>query len=260
MVMDKTGLSKIRKSIIQVAAKSGEGHIPSSFSILDLLWVLYDRVMKIYPHDPRNQERDRFVLSKGHASLGLYAVLADKGFFPVAELDGFCSIDSRLGGHPDCNKVPGVEVSCGSLGHGFPMAVGMAWGLKIANNPARVFALVGDGECNEGTIWESALLAVHQKLTHLTCIVDFNHSTDRALLLGDLVDKFRSFGWDARGIDGHDHEAIYDALSAPATDKPRAIIAETIKGYGCKPMENNPEWHHKSPKPEEVHALLAQTI
>lgn len=258
--MSDAPLTKMRGDIIRIAARSREGHIPSSFSILDILWVLYDRVLRIDPKDPDDENRDRFVLSKGHASLGLYAVLAAKGFFSVDEFDGFAKYDSRLGGHPDRNKVPGVEASTGSLGHGFPMAVGMALAQKISKGQARVFALVGDGECNEGTVWESALLAAHHGLGNLTCIVDYNHSTDRALQMGDIAGKFRAFGWDAVAIDGHDPEEIYAALSAEPSGKPRAVIAETVKGYGCTPMENNPEWHHKSPAPEDVESLIDQTV
>jgi transketolase len=258
--MSDSALTQIRKDIMRIATRSKEGHIPSSFSILDILWVLYDRVLRIDPANPKDESRDRFVLSKGHASLGLYAVLAAKGFFSADEFDGFAKYDSCLGGHPDRNKVPGVEASTGSLGHGFPIAVGMALAQKIAKGKSRVFVLVGDGECNEGTIWESALLAAHHGLENLTCIVDYNHSTDRALMVGDLAEKFSSFGWDAVTIDGHDHEALFDALSGESSGKPRVIIAETIKGYGCEPMENNPEWHHKFPAPEQVEDLIAQVI
>ena len=249
-------LKSIKKLIIRTAAEAGEGHIPSALSILDILWVLYDRVMKIDPRNPADPERDRFILSKGHASLGLYAVLIDKGFIPCAEMERFGRYDCILGGHPDRNKVPGVEASTGSLGHGFPMAVGIALGLKIQKLNSRVFTLIGDGESNEGTIWESALLASHHKLSNLCCIVDHNHSTDRALDLGDLASKFSSFGWESLVIDGHDHEEIYQALNRTGNNKPMAVIAETVKGYGCAPMENNPEWHHKSPSKEELDAIL----
>lgn len=246
----------LRRIIVETATKAQEGHIASAFSILDILWVLYDKILKIDLRHSDNPGRDRFILSKGHASLGLYAVLAAKGFFKEDELKNFCKFNSRLGGHPDRNKVPGVEVSTGSLGHGFPMSVGMALGLKIKKMKCKVIALVGDGECNEGTIWESALLASHHKLTHLCCIVDHNHSTDRALVVDDLQAKFEAFGWESCVIDGHNSEEILKALRKFPLSRPKAIIAKTVKGCGCKIMENNPAWHHKFPTAEEFKIIL----
>ncbi len=242
--------------IVKMSAKANEGHIPSALSIIDILWVLYEKVLKIDPANPDDPGRDRFILSKGHASLGLYIILAEKGFFPVSELENFGKFNSLLGGHPDRNKIPGVEASTGSLGHGLPVSVGVALGIKIKNLNARVFTIVGDGEANEGTIWESAFLAAHHKLSNLCCIVDYNHSTDRALNVGDLVAKFDAFGWDSYQIDGHNHEEIYRALSRSNDTKPMAIIADTMKGCGCRIMENNPEWHHKSPSRQELENIL----
>jgi transketolase len=249
-------MKKLREQVIRISAKAQEGHIPSALSILDLLWVLYDRVLKVDPLNPTLVDRDRFILSKGQASIGLYVVLAQKGFFSASELENFGKYDSILGGHPDKNKIPGVESSTGSLGHGFPMAVGMALGLKIRKSTSHVFVIIGDGEANEGAIWESALLASHHQLTNLCCIVDYNHSTDRALQIGDMVQKFNSFDWETHLIDGHNHEEIASALHLSGNKKPIAIIANTIKGYGCTKMENNPEWHHKFPRPEELPHLL----
>jgi transketolase len=251
-------MNKLRRQIVTAAASAGEGHIGSAFSVLDILWVLYDQQLRINPKDTKSEERDRFVLSKGHGSLALYAILAEKGFFPVAELERFASYDSLLGGHPDHNKVPGVEASTGSLGHGLPNGVGMALGLRIRKNESRVFVLVGDGECNEGTIWESALLASHHRLSNLTCIVDNNHSTDRALLLGDLAAKFSAFGWAVITINGHDQQEIYEAMNQTDPDRPIAIVAETIKGFGCKQMENNPAWHHRVPTRDELPVILEE--
>lgn len=258
MVTEK--INTLKRTILISAASSREGHVPSSFSVLDILWVLYDRILRIDPADPLDPERDRFILSKGHASLGLYAVLADKGFFPASELESFGKLHSILGGHADRNKVPGIEASTGSLGHGFPIAVGTALGLKILNKPQRVFALIGDGECNEGTIWESALLAAHHKLSNLCLVVDHNHSTDRALGLGDLAAKFGAFGWKTAVIDGHDHEQIFGTLSRTDEFRPTAVIAETIKGCGSKTMENNPAWHHRQPNPDELKILLEELL
>jgi transketolase len=251
-------LKYLKRQIVQATLATGEGHIPSSLSILDILYVLYDRVMRIDPKNPRSENRDRFILSKGHGSLALYSILSYKGFFPKDDLKRFAEYDSALGGHPDCNKVPGVEASTGSLGHGMPMGIGIALALRIKRLKANVFILVGDAECNEGSIWESALLAAHHRLTNITCIVDYNHSTDRALALGDLAAKFIAFGWDALVINGHDHNQIYNAVIQSRADRPYAIIAETIKGFGCKQMENNPAWHHRAPTAEEYAAILEE--
>jgi transketolase len=251
-------LVNLRKQIIQCSFAAKEGHIPSALSILDVLFVLYDKYMNIEKIKNKNTDRDRFVLSKGHASLALYCVLAHNGIIPLSFLDDFCKYSGKLGGHPDTNKVPGVEASTGSLGHGFPIAVGMALGYKVKNISSRVFTLIGDGECNEGTIWESALIGSHHNLNNLTCIVDYNHSTDRALNMGQIGEKFESFGWDVFEIDGHDQIQIENALKVNVRDKPTAIIANTIKGKGCRPMENSPAWHHKSPSIEELPYLLEQ--
>ncbi len=255
-----TMLKELRSSIISMASKSGEGHIPSALSILDILWVLYDRVLHIDAGNPKAENRDRFILSKGHASLGLYAILARKGFVPTDELEQFGKYHGLLGGHPDRNKVPGVEASTGSLGHGFPISVGIALGLRIKKIDSRVFVLIGDGEANEGAVWESALLASHHHLSNLCCIVDYNHSTDRALSVGDLVAKFKAFGWECISVNGHNHEELHAALTQVHETTPLAVIAETIKGFGCKMMENNPEWHHKSPRKEELSSILEQLI
>ena len=248
----------IRENIIRAASVAGEGHIASAFSILDILYVLYHGILRHDPQQPQDPQRGRFVLSKGHASLGIYGILAERGFFPKEELNTFASSSGRLGGHPDSRKVPGVEASTGSLGHGMPMAAGMALGLKIRASDSRVVCIVGDGECNEGAVWEAALLAAHHQLGNFTCVVDYNHSGDRALMLGDISAKFRSFGWETVEIDGHDHEQIRAALEPHGGSVPRAVIANTIKGHGCKEMENNPAWHHKAPKADELEALLAQ--
>jgi transketolase len=251
-------MKKLRRTIISMATNAGEGHVPSALSILDILWVLYDRILKINPSYPKSPTRDRFILSKGHAALGLYVILAKKGFFPSSELEDFGKYDGFLGGHPDRNKVSGVEASTGSLGHGFPMSVGIALGLRIKKIDSKVFVLIGDGEANEGSVWESALLASHHNLSNLCCIIDYNHSTDRALKVGDMVSKFKSFGWESFSINGHNHEEIYSALSCSHDSAPLAVVAETVKGFGCKIMENNPEWHHKSPRKEDLPAILEQ--
>ncbi len=242
----KSRINEFKRSIVEASYLSSEGHVPSAFSILDILIVLYDKVLHINPKKLNDQNRDRFVLSKGHGSLGLYVVLADKKFFPKKQLKLFAQVEGILGGHPDSQKVPGVEVSTGSLGHGFPMAVGMALGLKIAKNTARVFSIIGDGESNEGSIWEATLLASHHKLDNLVCIIDHNHSTDRALSMGNMVKKFEAFDWKAVSIPGHNHKETL------------AIIAETIKGFGSSAMAGNPAWHHRSPTKEEFEQILKE--
>jgi transketolase len=254
---DSETLRHLRRRIIEAACLAKEGHIPSAFSVLDILWVLYHRVLRFTPGDPEDSLRDRFVLSKGHASLALYAVLAEKNFFPGAALDGFGAFASPLGGHPHRGKVPGVEASTGSLGHGLPVAVGMALAMRIRRHKTKVFCLIGDGESNEGSIWEAAALAAHHRLSDLCCIVDHNHSTDRAVVMDDLAAKFAAFGWSVGEVDGHDHELLARAFSAPSGTGPRCIIARTIKGYGCPPMESQPAWHHRSPSTAELPQLLA---
>jgi transketolase len=236
------------KTILTLAHKKKEGHIGSSLSILDILYVLYDKF--IY------KKENRFVLSKGHASLGLFVVLDHFGLLG-SPLDSFCDFDSPYGGHP-CNKVTAVETSTGSLGHGLPIAVGMAMGNKINGSKGKVYVLIGDGEANEGSIWESALLASHHKLNNLVCFMDHNHSGDRALDLDDVKAKFKTFGWHTIDIDGHSHEDIYKAAAHKTKEKPIFILAKTIKGKGIKAMENNPEWHHKSPTEEELKAFLKE--
>ena len=253
-------MKKIKEQIIINVAKSGEGHIPSALSVLDILWVLYHKILKIDPKNPKDENRDRFVLSKGHASIGLYAILADIGFFSVEALETFSAYDSFLGGHPDCNKVPGIEASTGSLGHGMPVAIGMALGLKIKSAQSRVFCLIGDGEANEGTIWESALLAGHHKLNNFYCIIDHNRSTERALSVDDLLKKFEAFNWETRVVNGHNHSELEKVFTVSSTDKPVAIIANTVKGCGVKLMENNQAWHHRTPNKEELDQIIKDLV
>jgi transketolase len=209
---------------LMALATGDEKHDASAHSTLDVLWVLYDRILRYDPQQPQWEGRDRFVLSKGHGPEAFYAVLADKGFLPAATLATFMRWDSILGSHPDRNQVPGVEVSTGSLGHGLPMAVGMALALRAKQSDRRVIALVGDGECNEGSIWEAVLLAGSQRLAHLTCVVIDNHTS--SLPLGDQAAKFAAFGWLSTTIDGRDHAQIEVALAHPDAIRPTAVIAD----------------------------------
>lgn len=222
MITDLAAIKQLMRE-----ATGDEKHDSAANSTLDVLWVLYDQVMHYDPGDPRSEDRDRFVLSKGHGPQAFYAILAGKGFFPTSELKTYRQWDSMLGGHPDRNKVPGVETSTGSLGHGLPMAVGMALGLRLKGNERRVFALIGDGECNEGSIWEAALLAGHQHIRHLTCIVINNHSSTPDM--GDLAAKFAAFGWATTTINGRDHERIRQALEHVDETRPTAVVAEIRK-------------------------------
>jgi len=245
-------IGRLKEKILRMSFKAKEGHIPSAFSILDILWVLYDKILK---------PEDGFILSKGHGCLALYVVLAEKGIIPKEELDTFCEYDSNLGGHPDSNKVNGVLASTGSLGHGLPMAVGMAMAKKIKGEPGKVYCLVGDGECNEGTIWESAMIAVHHELSNLVCIIDNNYSSDRALDMGNLLGKFRSFGWLVQDVNGHDHislERDLDYYSHTEGHQPMILIAYTIKGKGVKRMQNDPAWHHRTPTEVELNEMIAE--
>lgn len=245
--MNQTTKNKLIKRIVEVAYKAKEGHIPSSLSILDILYVLYDKFIN---------ENSHFILSKGHASLGLYTILEH---FNLLEdnLDDFCKFNSNLGGHPT-NKIKNIQASTGSLGHGLPMAVGLALSEKIKGTNNKVYCIIGDGETNEGTIWESALLAANHKLDNLIVILDYNHSNDRALKLNDIKHKFKSFGWETIEINGHDENGIKSALLDEVNDKnkPIIIISYTIKGNGVEMMENNPEWHHKTPNEEEYNKII----
>lgn len=234
-------MNNLIKRIVSIAAKKKEGHIGSSLSILDILIVLYGKNFI--------NNNNKFVLSKGHASLGLYAVLEHYNLLSE-DLDSFCDFESRIGGHP-CNKLKGVECSTGSLGHGFPIALGMALAKKIKKEDGNIYCLIGDGESNEGTIWETALLAAHHKLDNLFCIMDHNKSGNRALNIDSVGKKFESFNWDVEEIDGHNQEEIINCLLKKRS-KPTFILANTIKGKGISFMENNPEWHHKSPSEEDL--------
>jgi transketolase len=254
----------LRRTIVRMMTSAGRGHLASALSLVEILRVLYDSVLHYDARRPDWPERDRFILSKGHGCLALYAVLVDKGFFPPEELDRFCHFDGMLGGHPE-PKVPGVEVSTGSLGHGLPIGVGMAIHAKRNALPHRVVVVVGDGECNEGTVWEAAMAAAKHKLDNLTVLVDYNKqqsygSTYEVLDLEPFADKWRSFGFEVVEADGHDVTALERALARlPAcAGKPTAVICHTVKGRGIEFAENNLKWHHKSGlKENEVKDLLA---
>jgi transketolase len=228
---------KMQKYILDAAFHGQEGHIPSALSILDIILVLYESFINI--QNPNN----KFILSKGHGCLALYAALVNFDYVAESELLSFGSFTSTLGGHPDRTKIAGVEASTGSLGHGLPLAVGMAWSRKLQDSKGRIFVLIGDGEANEGSIWESALLASEHNTNNLVCVVDYNNSTDRAVKIDPLGSKFESFGWEVLEIDGHNQSEIKAAFEYQSK-KPLCIIAKTRKGNGIPEMVDNPAWHH----------------
>lgn len=255
---------ELRKTIVRTMGAGGRGHFGSAFSILEILRVLYDDVLRYDPKNPKWPGRDRFILSKGHGCLALYAVLADKGFFPTEELSKFCRKDGLLGGHPEV-RIPGVEASTGSLGHGFSIGVGFALNAKLDRGAHRTFVVIGDGESNEGAIWEAALCARKHRLDNLTVIVDYNKQqsygpTADVLDLEPLREKWESFGFAVAEVDGHSVEELRAVFAKLPLDppKPNAVICHTIKGKGIPFTENNMTWHHKAKIAEgEIESLLS---
>ncbi|AXR64977.1 transketolase [Leptospira mayottensis] len=256
---------RLRKLVVEALEGGGRGHLGSSMSMIEILHVLYDGYLNISKDNFNSPDRDRFILSKGHGCLALYAVLADKGFIPTEELKTFCKLDSRLGGHPERGKIPGVEASTGALGHGLPIGVGMAIAAKIRKKNYKVVVLTGDGEINEGSVWEAAMSAAKHKLSNLTVMVDYNKLqsyglTKEVLDLEPLVDKWKSFGFETVEIDGHNIAEIQSTLNKLPfhSHKPSAIICHTVKGKGFPFAEGNANWHHKSKlSKEEIEAMYA---
>lgn len=256
---------KIRLRVLRMTSEAGSSHVGTSFSMAELLAVLYLGVLKVDPARPRWPERDRFILSKGHGCAGLYAVLADRGFFPTHWLNSFYKDGGKLHGHATHHGVPGIEASTGSLGHGLSIACGMALVGKRSHPPFRAVVLLSDGECDEGSTWEAAMLAGHHALGNLTAIVDYNKiqslgHVKEVLDLEPLEMKWRSFGWNVNPIDGHDVIQIEEALGALARDggRPTCIIAHTVKGKGVSFMEDKLLWHYRSPQGEEFARALAE--
>lgn len=248
---------QIRRNILNASHVSGHGHIPTCFSVVESLVSVYIE-MKHDPERPHWHARDIFILSKGHASLALYCVLSHFGYFPIEEVDSFGAYQSKFGCHADRLKVPGVEASTGSLGHGIGLAVGMALALKIQKSNRRVITLIGDGESNEGTVWESLLVASDQGLHNLTVLFDYNKSQSRSLQIRKPVEKFQAFGCDAVTVAGHDVQAIINALQRPSS-QPKVIVLNTKKGNGCKTLEDNIfEWHRKSPNDDELKEFISE--
>jgi transketolase len=256
---------KIRAHALRMVHRANASHIGTSLSMADLLAVLYSHVLRVDPERPDWLDRDRFILSKGHGAAIYYAVLAERGFFPIEWLDTYCRDGSKLAGHITRHGVPGVEVSTGSLGHGLPIGCGMALAGKREGRPYRVFVILSDGELDEGSNWEAILFAPQHQLDNLVAIVDYNKiqsfgTVKEVLDLEPLLDKWRAFRWAVREIDGHDHKQIESALiSVPfEPGKPSVIIAHTIKGKGVSFMENQLAWHYKSPNAEQLKQALAE--
>lgn len=263
MLEDKA--KQIRRHIVSMLAEAGSGHPGGSLSIADIVTALYFEVMKVDPARPDWEDRDRLVLSKGHACPVLYAALAERGFFPVEELMTLRKINSRLQGHPDMKKTPGVEMSTGSLGQGLAAANGMALAGKLDKKDYRVYVILGDGEIQEGMIWEAAMAAAHYKLDNLTAFLDLNGlqidgPIQEVMNPEPVADKWAAFGWNVLTIDGHDFEQIIEAVEkAKATKgKPTMIIANTVKGKGVSFMENEVDWHGNAPSKEQAEQALAE--
>lgn len=265
------GLSRqTRTLILQAIHKAGAGHIGGPLSVTDILVSLYFDQLTINPEKPDDPDRDRLILSKGHSSIALYTVLALRGYFSVEELDTFDQIDSRLQGHPDMTALPGLDMSTGSLGQGLSPGIGMALGAKLSGKPFHTWVILGDGECQEGQIWEAAFVANHYKLANLTAIVDANRLPQfgwpdatghtRTTPIDHLDAKFRAFGWNVVECDGHDHSSLLDAYgqSVDFTDGPTCIIAHTIKGKGISFMENEFLWHAQVPTDEQLAEAIAE--
>ncbi len=252
----------VRMDVLKMIHQGRSSHIGAVFSMADILAVLYRDILHFQPENPQWDLRDRVILSKGHAGAGIYAVLAECGFFPVESLWTHCADGSCFSGHVSHKGVPGVELSTGSLGHGLPVGAGIAYGLRQDGNPARVYVIVGDGECNEGSTWETALFAAQHHLNNLTVVVDRNRmqglgDTEELLALEPFADKWRAFNWHVVQVDGHDHDALRAAF-AEKSDRPHCILADTVKGKGVSFMENELKWHYSPPNDEEFNRAMAE--
>ncbi|HYD70489.1 transketolase [Azospirillum sp.] len=250
---------QLRRLVLDALAGGGRGHVGSSMSLIEILRVLYDDVLRYRADAPRWPARDRCILSKGHGCLALYALLADKGFFPADALKTFCRAGAFLGGHPEAGKVPGVEASTGALGHGLSIGVGMALAARMQRRDSRVFVIMGDGEINEGSVWEAAMCAGKHRLSNLVAIVDYNKiqsagATAEIQELEPLADKWRAFGFAVAEVGGHDVAGLRDRFARLPLDtgKPTAVIAHTVKGKGIAFAEHDPNWHHKSKVPADM--------
>ncbi len=264
--MDSRQLArKIRRHAVAMTNIGKSSHVASVLSMADLVAVLYSRVLRKLPSDPRWLKRDRFILSKGHAGAGVYAALAETGYFPVDWLKSHCAQGSKLCGHVSHIGIPGVELSTGSLGHGLSVGAGMAYAAKLSRNKFRVFVLLSDGECDEGSNWEAILFAAHHRLANLIAIVDYNKiqslgPVSETLGLEPFADKWRAFGWVVKEVDGHDHDQLIAGLDIRPEpgSPPTCVIAHTTKGKGVSFMENSVLWHYRSPQGKEFQTAIAE--
>jgi transketolase len=257
----------LRRLIFRAIENGGRGHIGAALSLVEIVRVLYDDILRFRAHEPKWPGRDRFVLSKGHGCLALYAVLADKGFFPLEELDRFCRFESILGGHPEV-ITPGVEACTGALGHGLPIGIGLALAARMQKRDSRIVVLMGDGEINEGSVWEAAACADKHRLGNLTAIIDYNKMQSAGSVfeiqnMEPLADKWTSFGFQVLEANGHDvadlRRTLARAMSLSAT-QPRLVICHTVKGKGIPAAENNAAWHHKSELSEDVRQAIRAAL
>ena len=255
---------RLRRHAVRMCSRGGSSHVGSCLSVADVVAVLYGAVLQVDPTDPGWPQRDRFILSKGHAGACVYAALAERGFFPLTDLDRHYANGSNLSGHVSHKNVAGVEFSTGSLGHGLGVGTGMAFELRRRGGGQRVFAVLSDGECDEGSIWEAALFAAHHHLNNLCVVIDHNKLQSIApvaetIALEPCADKWRAFGWAVERIDGHDHDALKAAFAhAAECDRPTCIIADTVKGRGVSFMEHQVLWHYRSPQGEEFAAAMRE--
>jgi len=255
----------IRRQAVMMSHRSRAAHLGSSMSCADVLAAAYWGVLRVDPANPADPDRDRFILSKGHAASSLFATLALRGFFPLEALEDYAQPGCHMEEHPTPHSAPGVEAATGSLGHGLPIGAGMALGARIAGRPTRVFVLMSDGEQNEGSVWEAAMFAAGQRLGNLCAIIDFNRwqATGRScevMCLEPLAGKWRAFGWSVVEVDGHDVAALADAMSGlpDPSGKPLAIVAHTVKGKGVSFMEDDNNWHYRAPNDDELARALAE--
>jgi len=250
----------LRKKIVNLICNAGEGHIPSTFSILDIVVSLYEKILRYDSNNPNWENRDYFILSKGHGGLALFVVLNKYGFISDEILNSYSKSGGILGGHPDTTKVPGVEASTGSLGHGLPYSLGVALGIKIKKKHNKVITLIGDGESQEGTVWEAAQVAVNRKLGNLCVIVDNNQSAAQLMPIQDPKKRWEAFGWNVFEVGGHDSVALIDTINSInfQGETPTIIIANTIKGKGVSFLEGHGQWHHKIPNSEEYQLIMKE--
>lgn len=254
---------RLRRHVLEMTSRGKSSHVGSALSMSDIIAVLYSGVLNVDPGDPEKEDRDRFILSKGHAGACVYAVLAETGFFPVEHLKRHYQDGSNLSGHVSHKGVPGVEFSTGSLGHGLPVGVGIAKAAQLDGKSHRVFVVLSDGECDEGSNWEAIMFASHHKLSNLRVVVDYNKIQSLALVsetlaLEPFADKWRSFGWAVEEADGHDHEALQSAMTQDSGTQPLVVIAHTTKGKGVSFMENSVLWHYRTAQGDEFKAALQE--